>query len=132
MVLFTSRVPLPKMKRKKGDVIVTLNNVSRWYRYGKTEIKNTWKQELKEMYLPDSDMEHEYLTVKVRIVRNNNRTIDQDGLAFAYKWLMDTIEEMGYINNDKNVSLQTFPTIVDKTQKGTLLEVRVTDDAPQW
>ena len=143
MILFKRRLHLPtfrtKMKPSKSHpevryttILVTLNNVSRWIRWSKADIKNSYKKSLKEMYIPEPEMIYDVLTIDYRLIRHNNTRLDKDNIVFALKWLADSLEEMGYIKDDKIVDFKSFATIVDKNNSETMFEIRVHTNEEEW
>ena len=137
-ILFERRLNLPKFRTKSkvtgkySEILATLNNISKWYRWSKTKIKDEYKSGLKEYYIPEPDNVHDSLTIDYRIIRHTNRTVDKDNIIFALKWLADTLEELGYVKNDKVVNFRSFDTIVDIRNPETMFEVRVHTNKEEW
>ena len=142
-ILFERRLNLPKAKLKMAktkkhpekrysEVLCTLNNVGRWIKFRVTDIKNEYKSGLKEYYIPEPDAVYDSLTIDYRIIRHTNRTVDKDNIIFALKWLADTLEELGYVKNDKVVNFKSFDTIVDTRNPETMFEVRVHTNKEEW
>lgn len=141
--IFTRRVHLPKVRLRMAktkshpevrysDVLCTLNNTGRFIKFRITEIKNTYKDQLKEFIIPEPEMVYEELTIHYRLIRHNKTQIDKDGVAWALKWIMDTLEEMGYVENDKIINFQTFATITDSSLPETMFEMRVCSEEERW
>jgi len=133
--LFTVKIPFPFFisgRKVKTRTLLSLNNVSRWKRK-QTEIKNEFKQSLREIYLPEPAFISEELTIQYRVVRHTKLRFDsQDNAVYALKWLGDVIEEMGYIKDDTNANIQSFPTLVDKSLPETMLQVRLMAGSDSW
>lgn len=142
-ILFERRINLPKFRAKMkpsikhpevrySEYLVTLNNASQWMRFGKTKIKNDYKDTLKEMYIPEPDAMQDVLTIDYRLVRHNNTRLDKDNIVFALKWLADSLEEMGYVKDDKIIDFKSFETIVDTNNTETMFEIRVHTTKENW
>ena len=136
--IFTRRLNLPKIKKKSKTtgkytyVLATLNNVSSWIRWNKTKIKNEYKSDLKEYFIPEPEKLYDTLIIDYRIIRHNNMKLDKDNLVFALKWLSDTLEELGYVKDDKIINFRSFDTIVDTSLPETMFEVRVKNEIIEW
>lgn len=132
------RLPIKKTKKTKyketrySDVLCTLNNTHRFIKFRKTDIKNLYKSTLKEMYIPEPEQMYEQLTIDYRLIRHNDTTIDKDAVAWAIKWIADTLEELGYVANDKIINFCSFDTIVDKSLPETMFEMRLMNGSRQW
>jgi len=134
--LFTVRIPFPffesgAMNSIKKRNLLSLNNISKW-RFKKTEIKNEYQRLLKEMYFPEPATKYDSLTFQYRIIRDSGIRFDQDNAIFVAKFSFDALEEMGYVKDDKTISLQTFPTIIDKSLPETMVEIRVLAGSANW
>jgi len=112
--------------------LCTLNNYSKWGRFSKAEIKNTYKELLKDMIIPEPAEVYTTLTINYRLIRHNNTRLDKDNIVFALKWIADTLEELDYIKDDKIVNFHSFETIVDSTLPETMFEIQVTTDELKW
>jgi len=137
-ILFSKKIHLPKFKKKSKKtnnssyVLATLNNISQWYRYNKTKIKNDYKLYLKEWVVPEPNQQYEHLLIQYRIIRNSKRKLDKDNVIFALKWLADTLEEMEYIKNDQIVNFQSFNTIENTNLPETMLEIKIISTKQTW
>ncbi len=130
--LFSFKVPLPKHHRKKkSDVICTLNNISTWKR-SETKIKKEYKDLLRDLYIPEPDEMYESLIIDYRILRHNKRRLDKDNVIFSEKWLSDLLEDMGYVDDDKVNCIRAFPTIVDMSLPETMIEFRLNSGSIEW
>jgi len=114
------------------EILCTLNNVTKWIRWNKTEIKNTYKTNLKEMYFPEPEEIYPELTINYRLIRHNNTRLDKDNIIFALKWIADSLEELGYIKDDKVINFHSFDTIVDTSLPETMFEIQVTTNKLYW
>lgn len=141
--IFKRRLHLPKTRKKMAktkahpeprysEVLCTLNNVASWIRYSKTKIKNDYKDDLKEYFLPEPEKIYDSLTIEYRIVRDSEKTLDKDNIVFALKWLADSLQEIGYIKDDKVVNFKSYDTTVNKALPETMYEVRVMDGSDKW
>ena len=142
-MILERKLPLPKTKQKMKktkkfpelrytEVLCTLNNVGSWIRWGKTKIKNDYKEHLKEFFIPEPDEQYEVLTIQYRIIRNTNHKLDKDNIIFGLKWLSDLLEELNYIKDDKVVNFQSFDTVVDKSLSETMFEIRIINESQKW
>ena len=100
-------VPFPywsstnKKTNKNTKQIVSLNNMSRWYRYGITRIKNDYKAILKDFFIPDPQTEFISLRIEYEVQRHNKRRVDSMNIiAFADKWILDSFVETGWLKDD--------------------------------
>jgi hypothetical protein len=39
---------------------------------------------------------------------------------------------MSYVENDKDVTLESFPTIIDTSLPETMIDIRVTNEKKEW
>ena len=99
----------PTFGKKKE--LCSLNNLSRWYRHRKTEIKNEFKQMLGEWFLAEWD-ENPFTKADISytILRKDGRKLDSDNLTIIYKWLQDFIVEQNYLVDDDHVRVILNPT----------------------
>ena len=133
-LIFETIVPLPKFRKKSkitgnySEIIATLNNVSQWLRYKKTEIKNQYKQLCRDFFIPEPPDEWKPITsvvLEYTILRHNTKRIDTDNVIFASKFLADLLVDMGYLIDDNQVTLIIKPYIVDKSLVETQLSMRM-------
>jgi len=119
-LLFKTVVPLAKFKsrsKKTGkttEQLCTLNNYSRWGRFGKAEIKAQYKSLIQEFFIPEPDDNAEPLgsiTLVYSILRHNKRKIDSDNIIHNIKWISDLLQDMGWISDDDQVTLVIRPSI---------------------
>ena len=138
IILFERKVHLPKKKtrskktKKYSEVICTLNNVSSWIKFAKTQIKNDYKNMLKEYILPEPEKEYDSILIHYRILRHTKQKLDKDNVVFALKWIADAMEELGYIKDDKVVNFCSFDTVVDTSLPETMLEIRILSGKKDW
>jgi len=137
-IVFQRKLHLPKFHKKSkvtkntSEILITLNNISSWYRYSKTKIKEEYKDLLKEFYIPNPIQEYQTLTIEYRIIRHNKINIDKDNVIFALKWISDTLEELGYVRNDNVINFHSYDTVYDKDISETMLEVRIINIQNIW
>ena len=136
--LFTRKIHFPKFKTKSkktgkySEILISLNNIPRWYRWKKSEIKNEYKSMLKEFYIPEPELKYKTLVLQYRILRHTKTRFDQDNAIFAIKFILDTLEDMQYIDDDRYVNIQSFPTLYDKSLSETMIEIRVLNGESKW
>ena len=137
-IILERRIPLPKMTRltkktrKKTEILCTLNNITQWIKFQKSEIKNKYKLHISEYFIPEPDEQLEAFTVEYRIVRHTKRKIDKDNIVFGLKWLVDLMAEMGYVKDDMTVNFDSFDTIYDSTQSETMIDIRIISGGKKW
>jgi hypothetical protein len=137
-IILKRKLPLPKKKTKSKktgkttEVICTLNNVSSWIRFGKTKIKNTYKTLLKDYFIPEPEKQYDALNIQYRIIRDSKRNIDKDNVVFALKWIADTLEELGYVENDKVINFESFDTSINKDASETMIEINILSGKKEW
>lgn len=115
-------LPLAKYKNQ----LISLNNVSKWQRYSAKKVKDEYKQMLKDFYLVENENDaYKTLTVKFEIIRHNNRKFDADNGAYSYKWIIDTLVELGWLLDDDQVRYEVEPSIVNSSLKDTSVRVSI-------
>lgn len=131
-LLFQTVIPLPKFKsksKKTGIVteqICTLNNHSRWIRWGKTEIKNNYKELLKDFFIPEPEEEpFRKLLLRYTVLRHNKRRIDAMNTMFADKWCLDLMVEMGHLTDDDQCTHIIHPAVYVDNITETMLKLEV-------
>ena len=104
--------PFPTIgKGKKANQLCTVNNLPYFYRYGITRIKNTFKEQLKEWYIPKHTGEPTRSALVIfRIKRKNKKRIDPDSAALPQKWIADVLVEQGYLIDDDQIRYILEPT----------------------
>jgi hypothetical protein len=133
MTLFTRRIEFPKVIRKtKSHILATPNTASKWLRFSKKKIRDEFTSTLTEYIIPEAEKTYDNINIQYRLVRHNKRKIDSDSASYAMKWLQDTLEAMNYIADDKDVTLESFPTIVDPSLPETMIDIRITDEKKEW
>jgi len=95
----------------KKNELATLNNITRWFKFAKTKMKDQFKSELTDWSLPPWE-ENPYTkaTVEYTILRSNGFKLDSDNLAFSYKWLQDLLVENNYMVDDDKIRVVLNPT----------------------
>ncbi len=95
----------------KKNELCSLNNLSRWYRFAKTKIKQDFKAELGEWYLPQwEDNPYTKAEIEYTILRKDGKKLDSDNLTIIYKWLQDLLVEQGYMVDDDSIRVILNPT----------------------
>ena len=95
----------------RKPTLATLNNVTRWWGFAQTKMKQEFKTELTEWSLPPWE-ENPYTKAEIEytILRSNGFKLDSDNLAFSYKWLQDLLVENGYMVDDDKIRVVLNPT----------------------
>lgn len=108
-IIFT---PATLERKTKSNVLCCNNNQSLWYRHSKTKIKNTFKEFLKEWYLPPYSREpHRSAEITFTALRNNGYKLDSDALSSStYKWAIDVLTEQNYLIDDDACRVVLEPT----------------------
>ena len=120
-----------RKSKKKSKILITMNNVLVWKRFYETKIKAQFKQNLREYYLPEPTETYDSLHIKYRIVRHNKRKIDPDSAAFVMKWFIDELENLGYVKDDRYVTVASYPTSIHPEQE-TFIEIKVYAGSVKW
>ena len=133
-LLFETVVPLAKFKsksKKTGKVteqLCTLNNFSRWGRWGKAEIKAEYKQLLRDFFIPEPDGEAlDSMTIEFSVLRHNKRKVDVDNLIYNQKFILDLLQEMNWLIDDDQVTVIIIPSSYVKGLSETQFRVRAYD-----
>ena len=83
--IFEFHVACPKYKEK----IISLNksDVSKWLKWKETEIKNTYKDTLKDWHIPTPQEEQKLdrAFIAFHLYRHNKRKFDADNLGYIIK-----------------------------------------------
>jgi len=107
-------VPAKIGSGKKKDVLCSNNNIPLWYRFAKTKIKNTFKKDIMDWFMPKHE-DNPYISSDIRftIHRPDNKKIDSDAFGISsYKWIIDTLVEQGYLVDDDKCKIILEPTIL--------------------
>ena len=127
-LLFEFNTPCPKYKEQ----VISLNNVSKWLRFHQSKIKNTYKQQLKEWYIPTPNTRYKKLYVEFHLFRHNKRVLDADNLGFIIKWTLDAIKEtenpklkITWLEDDDQIRYLVEPAILDRELLETEIKVKV-------
>ena len=93
--------------------LATLNNVTKWWGFAQTKMKQNFKAELQDWSLPIWE-ENPYTEAHIEytILRRNGFKLDSDNLAFSYKWLQDLLVENGYMVDDDKIKVVLNPTLL--------------------
>ena len=96
----------------KKPQLATLNNVTKWFGFAQTKMKQEFKLVLTEWSLPPVEDDNPFTKADIEytILRKNGYKIDSDNLAFSYKWLQDLLVENGYLVDDDQVRVVLNPT----------------------
>ncbi len=95
----------------KKNELCTLNNVTKWFKFAKTKLKDNFKLDLSEWSLPPwEDNPYTKADIEYTILRKDGKKIDSDNLAFSYKWLQDLLVDQNYLIDDDKVKVVLNPT----------------------
>ena len=104
---------VPPSFGKKKPQLITLNNVTKWWKFAKTKLKDEFKTELSEWHLPEwGDNPYTKAQIEYTIQRKDGKKIDSDNLAFPYKWLQDLLVENQYLVDDDKIRVVLNPTLL--------------------
>lgn len=137
-LLFEFNVECPKYQNQ----VISLNNIEKWYRFHKSKIKNQYKQNLKDFYIPTPDKTYEGIVIDFKLYRHNGKTLDSDNMGFIIKWTIDAIKEInwetqiingkektvknpGWIIDDDNVEYSVTPAVLDRSLLETEVNIKV-------
>ncbi len=91
--------------------LITLNNVTKWWKFAKTKLKNEFKSDLADWSLPPwEENPYKKANIEYTIRRKDGFKIDSDNLAFPYKWLQDLLVENNYLLDDDKIRVVLNPT----------------------
>lgn len=122
IIPFPYFVSVNKKTRTKTQQLISLNNMSKWYRFKITEIKNEYKDLLKEFFIPEPLKKHKSLSIQYEVQRHNKRRVDSMNIvAFADKWLLDSLVETGWLSDDDNC----FHTITPAAYREGITETQL-------
>ncbi len=101
----------PPVFGKKNE-LCSLNNLSRWYRFAKTKIKQDFKTQLGEWFLPQWEDQNPFTQAEIEytILRKDGKKLDSDNLTIVYKWLQDFLVEQNYMIDDDSIKVILNPT----------------------
>jgi len=116
---------LKAQPRKEFQRIALINNLHKWFRFQKTEVKNNYKEILKDFYIPDAIQKHKKLEIEYIIHRETKAKLDSDGIIFAVKWFTDSLVETGHLVDDDRVIHILKPSIHTPDNAETQLRVIV-------
>jgi len=129
--LFEFKVPCPKYQQ----TVISLNNVSKWHRFHQSKIKNTYKDNLKDWYIPTPEKEYKSMYIEFHLMRHNKRVLDSDNLGFIIKWTLDAIKEtrneekdINWLEDDDQITYLVKPAILDKELLETEIIVKVFEE----
>ena len=109
--------------------LCSLNNISRWYRFAKTKIKDEFKNQLKEWSLPVwEDNPFMKAELEYTILRTNRKKMDSDALSLTYKWVQDLLVEEGYLTDDDHTKVILNPTqlnVEGSVETSVLVEIKL-------
>ncbi len=108
-IVFT---PAMLIRKRKSDVVTTVNNQSLWWRHTKTKIMQSFKSNMKEWYIPISEIgQYRWAEIHFTILRTNGRKIDSDALSSStYKWTIDLLVERKFLSDDDQCRIVLNPT----------------------
>jgi len=119
--LFYFNTACPKYKEQ----VISLNNVAKWHRFHSSKIKNEYKNNLKDFYIPEAINKYKSLEIHFQLYRHNKRTLDSDNLGFIIKWTIDAIKELNWVEDDDEITYKVNPAILNRDLLETEIEVKV-------
>lgn len=102
-----------------------MNNAPVWMRYYQKKIKDTFKQNLIEWFVPPNISEFQQGTVVFTIYKKNRRSMDADSIAFIGKWCTDLLVSQGWFKDDNQIIFIYKPMIIEKDRVETEMKVEV-------
>lgn len=113
---------------KHRNTYALINNISYWYRYRATEIKNRFKQELREWFVEQREDEPFIeADIEFTIIRNTKHRIDADSIALVSKWTVDLFVEQDWLIDDNRVRFIFHPPILGQSKEvETLIRLKAT------
>ena len=112
---FIFKVPYPYINKRKNKSLLTLNNWNKIHWSQRNKIKNAFKEQLKEWFIPYSSRNSEALKLTLQLI-TPQRHIDAINLALVIKWIEDVLIEKNWILDDKNNTIVILPTIINKKE----------------
>ena len=122
---------VPPVFGKKAE-LCSLNNMSRWYRFQKTKIKQEFKEYLEAWFLPLwDDCVFTKAEISYTVLRKDAKKLDADNLTIIYKWFQDLLVENSYLSDDDKVKVILNPTILNaedsEFETSVLISVKLTE-----
>jgi Holliday junction resolvase RusA-like endonuclease len=119
------RIPVAYWEQARSKQIVSLNNTARWHRYGKTKIKNQYKEILTSFYIREPTECYRKANITFKILRHNKRKIDPDALSWVYKWFIDAFTEAGWLVDDDQITYTLVPATYIEGLNETMVDVSI-------
>lgn len=119
--------------RKEFQRIALINNLHKWFRFQKTEVKNNYKEILKDFYIPEPLVQYNSGQIDFIIHRDTKAKLDSDAIIFAVKWFTDALVESGHLKDDDKIVHVLNPSVYTPNNAETQLRVIVRlaeDDKP--
>lgn len=117
----------PSFGKKKE--LCSLNNLSRWYRFQKTKIKDEFQAMLGDWFLPPwGDNPYMKAEISYTILRKNGLKFDSDNLTYTYKMFQDFLVKQGYLIDDNHVKVTLNPTqlnVEGSMETSVLVEIKL-------
>jgi len=120
---FTCALPKIGVGKHKNEYVL-MNNASVWLRFYKPKIMSAFKERITSWSIPISTLKSKSGRIEYQLYRPNKKRLDSDAPSYVYKWIMDTLVDLGYFIDDNDITLVLKPVIVEKDRVET--EVRVT------
>ena len=108
----------------KSDVVISLNNINKWFRYKVSSISNEYKDMLTEWHIPAPNKKLKKVYIVFELYRHNKRILDSDNLGFIIKWTIDAIKNSGWLIDDDQVLYTVIPSTLNIDLKET--EIKIT------
>ena len=116
---------LKATERKEFQRLALVNTIHKWFRHQKTEVKNNYKEILKDFYIPDPIEQFRSGTITYIIHRHTKQKIDADSSIFCVKWFTDSLVETGHLVDDDDVIHILKPAVFVDGQAETQIRVIV-------
>ena len=111
--------------RKEFQRIALINNLHKWFRFQKTEVKNNYKELLKDFYISEPTRKYRSGEIEFIIHRDSKAKLDSDAIIFAVKWFTDSLVETGHLVDDDRITYILKPSIYTPNNAETQLRVIV-------
>jgi hypothetical protein len=123
------KVRIPALKVPNGKMkgrLITLNNLSKIHWATLSLAKTKFKESLKAWFLDEwKGNPFKMLEIRITPIRHNKRKLDSDNPILAHKWLMDTLTELKYVDDDCANRLILEPARYEEGLTETMMDIEV-------
>ena len=119
------RIPFPRRKSKRSKALVSLNNLNQINPFELSRIKEDFKRELVEWYIPKKKNPAPGLLIRAKLLRKGKRKFDAINAAIAVKWIEDVLEEQGWVDDDTTDHIEILPTVGGSDVEETMIEITI-------